>query len=104
MSDMMQQAPDTMRGGLEVCFFDDGAIAVIGAALHLLEAAPKVAAVVAASFVRRGLRLNFAAGKTEVLFQCRCVGAKRAKRELWLEREGRFEIQSELLGRFNLLA
>eukprot|EP00959_Pyramimonas_sp_CCMP1952_P377364 7904040-Pyramimonas_sp.AAC.1 len=65
MSDMMQQAPDTMRGGLEVCFFGDGAIAVIGAALHLLEAAPKVAAVVAASSVRRGIRLNFAAGKTE---------------------------------------
>ena len=70
----------------------------------LLWAAPRVAEVVAASFVRRGLRLNFTSGKTEVLFQLRGRGAKAAKRDLWQTRAGQFTIQSELLGTFTLHA
>eukprot|EP00959_Pyramimonas_sp_CCMP1952_P425024 8902366-Pyramimonas_sp.AAC.1 len=70
----------------------------------LLRAAPLVAEVVAASFARRGLRLNFAAGKTEVLFQLRGLGTRLAKRELWRDGQGKFEIQSDLLGTFTLHA
>eukprot|EP00959_Pyramimonas_sp_CCMP1952_P336511 7046127-Pyramimonas_sp.AAC.1 len=92
LAGLLQHTPDTLRGGLGICFFDDGAIIVIGHAPMLLHAAPLAAEVVAASVVRRGLRLNFAAGKTEVLFQLRGRGARLAKRELWRDRQGRFEI------------
>ena len=102
LSVLLQEAPSEERGGLDVCFFDDGAFVLIGPAMELLEAAPRVAEVVAAGFVRRGLRLNFSAGKTEALFRFRGRGAKTAKHTLWHDYGGQFCVDSPLLGHFPL--
>ena len=66
-----------------MCFFDDGTFVVLGPALQLLQVVPQVADAVASSFLRRGLRLNFPAGKTETFFQLRGKGSRRAKQLLW---------------------
>eukprot|EP00959_Pyramimonas_sp_CCMP1952_P331450 6940513-Pyramimonas_sp.AAC.1 len=61
----MAREPAPSQQALEVIFLDDGAFAVLGDPLELLQLAPQIAGTVASSFACRGLTLNFKAGKTE---------------------------------------
>eukprot|EP00959_Pyramimonas_sp_CCMP1952_P468761 9493769-Pyramimonas_sp.AAC.2 len=104
LTQMLHETPDIMQGDLHICFFDDGAFVLLGPALRLVQVVPTVVKLVAASFVRRGLKLNFAEGKTEVLFQLRGRGSRAAKHLLWHDLQGQYHIGSPLLGQFTLKA